>query len=108
MFFFSFLSSTTSSNNFGSAVFVKTSPQNRGSTVWESNSPAPVSQSSAHGPSSKPGPFQNQAQAYTLAQAQPQSGIQLNAPGPAEASARLPPGSSELTLKITTPFKRMI
>ncbi|KAL6475078.1 hypothetical protein MHYP_G00161180 [Metynnis hypsauchen] len=103
--------STTSSTDFGPAVMVKTGPLNRGATVWESNIPAPVSQSSAQGPSPNPVPchIQHQVQTSPQTQAQPQIQTQARthpkATSPGDGSSGQAHGSPEPTLKITTPFK---
>ncbi|KAG7325163.1 hypothetical protein KOW79_011479 [Hemibagrus wyckioides] len=107
--------SPSSSENFGAAVNIYTSPMNRGATIWENSSPAPASQPSAQASSSNAVPGENQPKPFPQPQpraqlqakppSQIQNATQLKANSSPEDSLEQPEHSSEATLKITTPFK---
>ncbi|XP_066520787.1 SH3 domain-binding protein 1 [Hoplias malabaricus] len=96
--------SSTSANDIGPPV-IKTGLLNRGTTVWESNMPASVSQPSAEAPSPNPVSCQNQYQVQTKIQPKAQAANQFKTSDPVECSSEQLYGSPEPTLKITTPFK---
>lgn len=118
MFYFSIPPSLSSSENFGAAVNINTGPTNRGATIWENSSPAPASQPSAQASSSNAVPGENQPKPYPQPQpraqlqakppSQIQNATQLKANSSPEDSSEQPEHSSEATLKITIPFKRMM
>lgn len=118
MLSFSIAPSPSSSENFGAMVPVKTGLMNCGATVWENSSPAPASQPSAQASSSNAAPGENQPKPYpqpqprsqlpAKSQSQIQNATQLKANNSPEDSSEQTEHSSEATLKITTPYKRMM
>lgn len=118
IFTFSFPPSLSSSENYNAAVNIKTGPINRSATLWENSSSAPDSQRSDKASSSnaisgdnqsKPFPQpQPRTQIQTKSQSQTQNTTQLKANTSPEDSSEQLHNAPEATLKIITPFKRMV
>lgn len=117
IFTFVCVPSPSSSENYCAEGKVKTGPVNRAATMWENSSPAPGNQSSAQVSSSNAALGENQPKLYP--QPQPRSQLQAKSQSQTQNATHLKadnspedgseqPHSPEATLKITTPFKRMM
>lgn len=105
MFCFSIPLSPSSSEKFGAVVNAQISPVNCGATIWEDSSS--TLNPTADENQSKPQP-QPRTQLQAKLQSQTQNATQLKANNSPEDSSEQPHHSPEATLKITTPYKRMM